>query len=305
MMDGRVVTTRREVRVMSQSSRPVVQVITPEPVVEGAGVHLRRSLGTRSLDHLDPFLLLDHFESVDPADYERGFPYHPHRGIETVTLVRTGEVQHRDSLGHRGSIGPGDIQWMTSGSGILHEEMPQVRPEGIGGLQLWLNLPAREKMTRPKYRDLQADLLEETSAEGGARIRVIAGEVAGGRLVGPVEGLAVAPKFADVTLPPGTTFREAVTRGHTAFAYVDQGAVRFGPGQTLASAPALVVFGEGDLVEAAAGPAGGRFLLAAARPLGEPIARYGPFVMNTRAEIEETLRELRSGRFIHEEPRDR
>jgi redox-sensitive bicupin YhaK (pirin superfamily) len=289
---------------MSQSARPVVQVVTPEPVVEGAGVHLRRSIGTRKLDHLDPFLLLDHFESVDPADYEAGFPYHPHRGIETVTIVRKGEVRHGDSLGHRGTIGGGDIQWMTSGSGILHEEMPQVRPEGIAGLQLWLNLPAREKMGRPKYRDLQAAQLVETVTDEGARIRVIAGEAAGGRLVGPVEGLAVAPKVIDVTLPRGSTFRETVPRGHTAFAYVDQGDVRFGPEQGPTHAPALVVFGEGDVVEASAGPGGGRVLLAAARPLHEPIARYGPFVMNTRAEIEQTLADLRTGTFIRREPRD-
>jgi hypothetical protein len=289
---------------MSEISRPVARVVRPEPVVEGAGVHLRRSIGTRRLDHLDPFLLLDHFESVRPEDYEPGFPYHPHRGIETVTFVRTGEVRHRDSLGHQGSIGPGDIQWMTSGSGILHEEMPQVRPEGIGGLQLWLNLPAREKMTRPKYRDLSASHLPETPLDGGARARVIAGDAAGGRLTGPVDGLAVAPKFLDVTLPEGAALREAVPRGHTAFAYVDQGEVRFGPQRAAARAPALVVFGDGDLVEAAGAPAGGRFLLAAARPLGEPIARHGPFVMNTRAEIEEALRDLRSGHFIRDEPRD-
>src|SRR5215467_4149692 len=175
---------------MEQTVRRVVEVVTPEPVIEGAGVHLRRSIGTRHLDHLDPFLLLDHFESARPADYEAGFPYHPHRGIETVTVVRTGQVKHRDSLGHQGAIGAGDIQWMTSGSGILHEEMPQVRPEGIGGLQLWLNLPAREKMSRPKYRDLQADRLVETELDEGARVRVIAGNAGEGRLVGPVEGLA-------------------------------------------------------------------------------------------------------------------
>ncbi len=289
---------------MTQSSRPVIQVVTPEPVVEGAGVHLRRSIGTRKLDHLDPFLLLDHFESAEPADYEAGFPYHPHRGIETVTLVRKGEVRHGDSLGHRGTIGAGDIQWMTSGSGIMHEEMPQVRPEGIGGLQLWLNLPAREKMGRPKYRDLQADRLTPTETDGGAVVRAIAGDAAGGRLVGPVDGLAVAPKFIDVTLPAGTTFREAVPRGHTAFAYVDRGDVRFGPERTPVHAPALAVFGDGDVVEASAGAAGGRFLLAAARPLHEAIARHGPFVMNTRAEIEQTLEELRTGRFIRDEPRD-
>ncbi len=285
-------------------SRRVTQVVTPpEAVVEGAGVHLGRSIGTRRLDHLDPFLLLDHFESVRPADYQAGFPYHPHRGIETVTFVRKGEVQHRDSLGHSGSIGAGDIQWMTSGSGILHEEMPQVRPEGIAGLQLWLNLPAREKMTRPKYRDLQGGRLPETEAPEGARVRVIAGEAAGVR--GPVEGLAVDPQFVDVTLPPGAAFRESVTPGHTVFAYLDHGDVRFGPERKAVHGPALVIFGEGDLVEAAAGSDGGRFLLAAARPLGEPIARYGPFVMNTRAEIEQTLQDLRTGRFIRDDPGDR
>jgi len=289
---------------MSESSRRVAQVVTPEPVIEGAGVHLRRSLGTRRLDHLDPFLLLDHFESGSPADYEAGFPYHPHRGIETVTIVRKGEIQHRDSLGHSGSIGGGDIQWMTSGSGILHEEMPQVRPEGIGGLQLWLNVPAREKMSRPKYRDLSGERLTETEVEGGARLRVIAGEAAAGKLAGPVEGLAVAPKFVDVTLPAGATFREAVPQGHTAFAYLDHGEVRFGPEQKSVRAPALVIFSDGDTVEASAGPGGGRFLLAAARPIGEPIARHGPFVMNTRAEIEQALQDLRTGHFIRDEPRD-
>ena len=284
-------------------SRRVTQVVTPpEAVVEGAGVHLGRSIGTRRLDHLDPFLLLDHFESVKPADYQAGFPYHPHRGIETVTFVRKGEVRHRDSLGHSGSIGAGDIQWMTSGSGILHEEMPQVRAEGIAGLQLWLNLPAREKMTRPKYRDLQGDRLPETETREGARLRVIAGDAAG--VTGPVEGLAVDPKFVDVTLPPGAAFRESVTPGHTVFAYLDHGEVEFGPERKAVRGPALVIFGDGELVEAAAGPGGGRFLLAAARPLGEPIARYGPFVMNTRAEIEQTLDDLRTGRFIRAEPGD-
>src|SRR5206468_3089089 len=219
--------------------------------------------------------VLDHFESVNPADYEAGFPYHPHRGIKTVTIVRQGEVRHGDSLGHRGTIGAGDIQWMTSGSGILHEEMPQVRAEGIAGLQLWLNLPAREKMSRPKYRDLGGAQLTETGTDGGATIRVIAGEAGDGRLVGPVEGLAVAPKFVDVRLPPGTTFRETVPRGHTTFAYVDQGVVRFGPEQTPAHAPALVVFGDGDVVEASAGPGGGRFLLAAAAPAWPGVAPLG------------------------------
>ena len=285
--------------------RKISQIIEPQNAIEGAGVRLRRSISPRVSNEFDPFLLFDHFAFNDPLEGPlRGFPYHPHRGIETVTFVRKGEVRHGDSLGHRGTITAGDIQWMTSGSGIMHEEMPQVRPEGIAGLQLWLNLPAREKMSRPKYRDLQADRLTDVETDEGARMRVIAGEAAGGRHVGPVEGLAVAPKFLDVTLPAGAAFREVVPRGHTAFAYVDHGDVRFGPEATAVRAPALVVFGDGDLVEASAGAGGGRFLLAAARPIGEPIARYGPFVMNTRAEIEEALQELRTGRFIREEARE-
>ena len=285
-------------------SREIAQVVTPQPVVEGAGVHLRRVIGTQTLDHLDPFLLLDHFESVNPRDYEAGFPIHPHRGIETITVVRKGEVRHADSLGHAGSIGAGDIQWMTSGSGILHEEMPQVKPEGIGGLQIWLNLPAKDKMTRPKYRELGAASLSETETDEGAKIRVIAGDAMGGRLVGPVEGLAVAPKFVDVTLPAGTSFRESIPDGHAAFAYVDHGEILFGNEKRLVRGPSLVIFRDRGDVVASAGPEGGRFLLAAARPLDEPIARYGPFVMNTRAEIEQTLQDLRTGNFIRSEPRD-
>jgi redox-sensitive bicupin YhaK (pirin superfamily) len=286
--------------------RPIQQIVRPEAVVEGAGVHLIRSIGTRQLTNLDPFLLLDHFESSTPADYRAGFPFHPHRGIETVTILRTGEVRHGDSLGHSGSIQAGDIQWMTSGSGILHEEMPVVRPEGIAGLQLWLNLPAREKMTRPKYRDLRADKLEERVTDDGAKLRVIAGEAEGGRSKGPVSGLSVAPKFIDVVLPAGAVFREEVTAGHSAFAYLDHGRVSFGERESLQTidGPALVIFGDGDFVRAEGGSRGGRFLLAAARPLSEPIARYGPFVMNTPQEIEQTLSDLRTGSFIREEASD-
>jgi redox-sensitive bicupin YhaK (pirin superfamily) len=281
-------------------------VIQPQPTVEGAGVHLIRSIGTRRLTNLDPFLLLDHFESSTPSDYRAGFPFHPHRGIETVTILRTGQVRHGDSLGHRGTIHGGDVQWMTSGSGILHEEMPVVRPEGISGLQLWLNLPAREKMTRPQYRDLRADQLESRVTDDGAQIRVIAGEALGGRAKGPVTGLSVAPKFVDVLLPAGAVFREDVEPGHTVFAYLDRGEVAFGEGgnTTKVRGPALVVFGREGVVRVTGGTKGGRFLLAAAQPLGEPIARYGPFVMNTREEIEQTLDELRSGRFIREEATD-
>ena len=291
---------------LQMTIRPIAQVLLPEPVVEGAGVHLVRSIGTRRLTNLDPFLLLDHFESSTPSDYRAGFPFHPHRGIETVTILRTGQVRHGDSLGHSGVIGAGDIQWMTSGSGILHEEMPVVRPEGIAGLQLWLNLPAREKMSRPKYRDLRADRLEERVTDDGARLRVIAGEAEGGRAKGPVSGLAVAPKFVDVVLPAGAVFREEIPAGHTAFAYVDRGKLDFGErgALTTVGGPALVVFGDGEFVRAEGGSKGGRFLLAAAMPLGEPIARYGPFVMNTAEEIQQTLSDLRTGRFIREEATD-
>jgi quercetin 2,3-dioxygenase len=287
-------------------ARPIEQIIRPQPTVEGAGVHLIRSLGTRQLSNLDPFLLLDHFESTVPADYRAGFPFHPHRGIETVTVLRTGQVRHGDSLGHKGTIEGGDVQWMTSGSGILHEEMPVVRPEGISGLQLWLNLPAREKMTRPKYRDLRADQLQKHVTDDGATIRVIAGEAEEGRAKGPVAGLSVAPKFIDVVLPAGALFRENIEPGHTAFAYLDRGEVSFGEGDEAkqVQGPALIVFGRTGAVRASGGRRGGRFLLAAAQPLNEPIARYGPFVMNTREEIEQTLDELRSGRFIREEATD-
>jgi quercetin 2,3-dioxygenase len=287
-------------------ARAIEHVIRPQPTVEGAGVHLIRSVGTRQLTNLDPFLLLDHFESSAPADYRAGFPFHPHRGIETVTILRAGQVRHGDSLGHKGTIEGGDVQWMTSGSGILHEEMPIVRPEGISGLQLWLNLPAREKMTRPKYRDLRADQLEKHVTDDGAEIRVIAGEAADGRAKGPVAGLSVAPKFIDVVLPPGSVFHESIEPGHTAFAYLDRGEVAFGEGEQArkVQGPALVVFGRTGRVMASGGSRGGRFLLAAAQPLNEPIARYGPFVMNTQEEIAQTLDELRSGRFIREEATD-
>ncbi len=288
------------------TSRVIEQVVRPQPTVEGAGVHLIRSVGTRRLTNLDPFLLLDHFESKVPSDYQAGFPFHPHRGIETVTILRTGQLRHGDSLGHKGVIEGGGVQWMTSGSGILHEEMPVVVPEGISGLQVWLNLPAREKMTRPKYRDLRADKLETHITEDGAEIRALAGDADRGRAKGPVSGLSVAPKFIDVSLPAGAVFREEIDAGHTVFAYVDRGEVVFGEGEQLerVEGPALVVFGKEGVVHATGGAKGGRFLIAAARPLGEPIARYGPFVMNTREEIEQALDELRNGRFIREEATD-
>jgi len=283
---------------MNSSPRKIERIIDPQPVIEGAGVRLRRSIGTRTLDYLDPFLLLDHFASNDPADYQAGFPLHPHRGIETVTYMLRGGVDHRDSIGNSGSIGPGDVQWMTAGGGIMHEEMPQVRPEGIDGFQLWVNLPAKLKMTRPRYQGVLASEIPEVQIEGGAKIRVITGTVNGVR--GPVSGIAADPEYLDVSLPANASFNHQVTRGHTAFAYVFEGDALLADQKI--SHTRLAVFGDGDYVEAATHESPVRFLLVSGKPLNEPIARYGPFVMNTRAEIEQALRDLREGSFVWSGP---
>lgn len=280
--------------------RRIEGVIEPQLVIEGAGVRLRRSLGTRTLDSLDPFLLLDHFVSSDPEDYEAGFPLHPHRGIETVTYVLSGVVHHRDTLGNSGSIGAGDVQWMTAGRGIMHEEMPEVRPEGIAGFQLWVNLPAKLKMTAPRYQEIRSEAIPELKGGDGARIRVIAGAVEGIR--GPVTGIAADPLYLDVSLPAHASFTQPVPQGHTAFAYVFEGEARFvndaeeeGP---RISHPRLVVWGDGDYVKVITADHPVRFLLVSGQPLREPVARYGPFVMNTREEIEQALRDLRQGTFV-------
>lgn len=285
---------------MKWSSRKIEKVIEPQPVIEGAGVKLKRSIGIRALDYLDPFLLLDHFASRDPREYEAGFPLHPHRGIETVTYVLRGEVHHKDSLGNSGSIGAGDVQWMTAGRGIMHEEMPQVRPEGIEGFQLWVNLPATLKMTRPRYQDIRSSEIPEIKREDGVRIRVITGTVDG--VSGPVTDIAADPIYLDVLIPAHTSFSQPVDPEHAVFAYVFEGQARFAGGDyengPLIAHPRLVVFGEGDAVNVVAAEDSVRFLLVSGKPLREPIARYGPFVMNTEEEIEQTLSELRQGTFV-------
>ena len=285
---------------MSGSARKVAAVVEPQSVVEGAGVKLKRSIATRSLDYLDPFLLFDHFGSDDPRDYLAGFPMHPHRGIETVTYMLAGVVAHRDSIGNSGSIGAGDVQWMTAGRGILHEEMPQPREGKMGGFQLWVNLPARLKMTGPRYQEFGASLIPEVLAEDGVRIRVIAGTVSG--VPGAVSAIAADPTYLDIAVPPDAAIAIPCERGHTAFAYVFEGECGFGPerdaGGSHVGAPRLAVFGDGDRVEARAEGHGARFLLVSGRPLGEPIARYGPFVMNTREEIAQALEDLRNGTFV-------
>ena len=288
---------------MTLIARQIDKIIEPQPVVEGAGVRLKRSIGTRTLDHLDPFLLLDNFASDDPNDYVAGFPLHPHRGIETVTYMLAGVVNHKDTLGNSGSIGAGDVQWMTAGGGIMHEEMPQPRPEGNYGFQLWVNLPAKLKMSRPRYQDIRASQIPEITATGGARVRVIAGEAEG--VTGPVTGIAADPVYLDVLVPPGASFKHEVERGHTAFSYVFEGTGRFGGDDsaegTSVSATRLAVWGDGDYVKVVAAESSVRFLLISGKPLNEPIARHGPFVMNTRTEIEQALRDLREGTFIWQE----
>ncbi|MGC9396995.1 MAG: pirin family protein [Anaerolineae bacterium] len=283
----------------TQNPRQVIRLVTPEPVVEGAGVKLRRSIASRALDYVDPFLLLDDFRSHDPDDFVAGFPMHPHRGIETVTYLLDGLVRHQDSIGNAGEITAGDVQWMTAGRGILHEEMPQRHKGVLEGFQLWVNLPAKDKMMRPRYQDVPAARIPEVEQANGIRIRVVAGEV--DDIPGPVTDIVAHPLFLDVTIPPHSRFVQVIERGHTALAYVFEGVGTFGIANgeagTAITATQLAIFDDGDFLEVQTGDEGVRFLLIAGKPLHEPIARYGPFVMNTHEEILQTLKELREGIF--------
>ncbi len=282
--------------------RKVKEIIEPQPVLEGAGVRLSRSIATRTLDHVDPFLLFDHFGSKDPDDYIKGFPMHPHRGIETVTYMINGRVDHKDSIGNSGTIGAGDVQWMTSGSGIMHEEMPRAQEREMIGFQLWVNLPARLKMMTPRYQNIDADQIPSINRDDGVNIRVIAGEVDNVR--GPVTEIVADPTYLDVTVPAEGSFSHPIKQGHAAFAYVFEGEGRFfenaetTASQHIISAPKLVVFGDGDYISASTADQPVRFLLISGQPLNEPIARYGPFVMNTQAEIEQALADLKNGTFV-------
>jgi quercetin 2,3-dioxygenase len=280
-------------------SRSIQSIIEPQYVIEGAGVLLRRSFGPRRSNEYDPFLLFDHFAFNDPVEGPIvGFPMHPHRGIETVTYMLEGSVHHRDSLGNAGLIGAGDVQWMTSGRGILHEEMPRRAPNGaIAGFQLWVNLPAALKMTTPRYQEVNAATIP-TAQHESATIRVVAGEVAGVR--GPVTEIAANPVYLDVSLGANASFVYPVPRDHMLLAYVFEGAGRFGAEAELVSAAHMIMFSEGDQIEVNT-ESGVRFMLMAGAPIREPIAPYGPFVMNTDAEIRQALYELRNGTFIKEE----
>jgi redox-sensitive bicupin YhaK (pirin superfamily) len=288
---------------MKTSPRQIERVVNPQYVIEGAGVRLRRSIGGPSLNYHDPFLLLDHFESSDPADYQAGFPLHPHRGIETVTYMLDGETDHRDTMGNAGTIGPGAVQWMSAGGGLMHEEMPRPVNGRLEGFQLWVNLPAKLKMSRPNYQEFTADEIPEARRDDGTVIRVVAGEVDGVR--GPVTEIAMQPTYLDVYLAPGARFVQAIPREHAAFAYAYRGGGAFGISAdgkgTEIRAPQLAVLGDGDALEARAGGAGARFLLVSGQPTREQIARYGPFVMNTRAEIIKAVEDLNNGTFVWQE----
>jgi len=285
---------------MDLQAREVTRVIQPEATSDGAGVKLKRSIATETLDYLDPFLLFDHFGSANSDDYIAGFPIHPHRGIETVTYMLAGAVNHRDSSGNSGVIRAGDVQWMTAGGGIMHEEMPQLEGGRLDGFQLWVNLPARLKMSKPRYQEIVSRDIPTIERENGVRIRVIAGKV--DDVQGSVTEIAADPAYLDISIPANASFTHRIPRGHTAFAYLFEGKGIFGVTNAqpdeIVTAPRLIVFGDGDQVEIEASGDGARFLLISGRPLNEPIARYGPFVMNTEEEIEQALFDLRRGTFV-------
>ncbi len=273
-------------------------VLDGAETLEGAGVRLRRAFGHELVPRLDPFLLLDHFRSRNPLDYTAGFPWHPHRGIETVTYMLDGSVDHEDSLGHEGSIAAGDIQWMSAGSGILHQEMPRRTDGLLEGFQLWVNMPSRAKMSLPAYRGIRAPRIPTVKTDDGGRVRVVAGTL--GEQAGPVQNETVDPTYWDVTLPAGAPFEAPTPRGHTVFAYTVSGTTQ--PGEVPA-APSYgprhtILFGDGDSARLRAGDEGGRFLFVMGRPLHEPVAWWGPIVMNNDAELREAITELRRGDFI-------
>ncbi len=277
--------------------RGVNKIWRSRPTVEGAGVRLQRAIGPTEVRDLDPFLLLDDFHSEDPADYIAGFPWHPHRGIETVTYVIRGTVQHGDTMGNKGTIGSGDIQWMAAGRGILHEEMPREYTGMMQGFQLWVNLPASHKMMGPRYRDVRKEQIPSFSPSKGIDIQVVAGKVTGTK--GPVKDLVVEAEYLDVTLAPDKQFKHEVTRGNTVFGYLFKGDGSFsGDKDRRARAEDLVLFKDGDEVVARSGKAGVRFLLVSGRPLNEPVAWRGPIVMNTEEELDLAFREYWAGTFV-------
>ncbi|MGA7563008.1 MAG: pirin family protein [Desulfobaccales bacterium] len=295
--------------------RKIDKVWQSKPTLEGAGVRLHRAFGYREVPQFDPFLLLDDFRGDDPADYLKGFPWHPHRGIETITYVLAGEVAHGDSMGNRGVITPGDVQWMTAGSGIVHQEMPQGDDQGrMYGFQLWANLPASHKMMEPRYRDVKSAQIPEVSVAQGVKVKIICGRVNG--VAGPVQDIITDPEYLEVSVPAGAEFQHPVKRGHTALAYVIAGEGYFDPERDayaheviganyfdfdrrcVCGNRSIVLYGDGDEVVVAAPTNPVRFLLVSGRPIGEPVAWYGPIVMNTQEELQLAFKEYQEGTFI-------
>jgi hypothetical protein len=295
--------------------RKIERVFKSRPTLEGAGVHLKRAFGFSQPHLFDPFLLLDDFRNDKPSDFQRGFPWHPHRGIETITYVLQGSVEHGDSLGNRGEIFPGDIQWMTAGSGIIHQEMPQGDEHGRNyGFQLWANLPRSHKMMDPRYRGLTSGEIPFLTLENGVEIRIVAGSVEG--VAGPVSDIIIDPEYLDVTVPPKTIFQHSTPPGHTVFAYVIEGDATFCQEddpyeyeieeasyfdmerKPFLGNESLVLFTDGDSVGVSAGENGARFLLVGGQPINEPVAWYGPIVMNTQTELRTAFQELQDGTFI-------
>ena len=295
--------------------RRINKIVKSKPTIEGAGVHLKRAFGFTQVPMLDPFLLLDDFHSNDPADYIKGFPWHPHRGIETITYVLHGKVEHGDSMGNKGVISSGDIQWMTAGSGIIHQEMPKGQTDGLmWGFQLWANLPASHKMMDPRYRDVKSNQIPEVTLDKGIKAKIISGLVKG--VKGPVQDVVIDPEYLDMSVPAESNFSHLVKRGHTVFAYVVEGQGYFDlerdsyayevegtnyfdfKRECLLGAGHLIIFDDGDEVVITTSEKPVRFLLVSGKPIKEPVAWYGPIVMNTQEELRTAFEEYQNGTFI-------
>jgi quercetin 2,3-dioxygenase len=275
------------------AQRAVTRVMPGMPASDGAGVRLTRVIGQPGLSELDPFLLLDEFRSDNPGDYIAGFPEHPHRGFETVTYLIAGRVRHEDNKGHKGLLTAGSVQWMTAGRGIVHSEMPEQEQGLLQGFQLWVNLPRQSKMTAPRYQEYEPGDIPEARLENGAHARVIAGQFS--RRQGPIDAAATEPIYLDLSLPPGREVQVPIPWGHAGFAYIFEGAVRVGAGGTAVPSGSLAVLSDGGSLALRADGSAARLLVVAGKPLGEPVARYGPFVMNTQTEIQQAIRDFQAG----------
>jgi redox-sensitive bicupin YhaK (pirin superfamily) len=280
------------------TTRKILKILKSKPTIEGAGVHLKRALGFSEVPMFDPFLLLDDFRSDNPAHYLKGFPWHPHRGIETITYMLNGEVEHGDSMGNKGAIYSGDVQWMTAGSGVIHQEMPKGDEKDVmGGFQLWANLPSAHKMMPPRYRGVESSQIPEVLLDNGTKIKVICGQI--GDILGPVRDIITDPEYLDITIPDKSEFVHLTKAGHTVFAYVIEGQGYFNiQTEPIADDGTLVLFDDGDQITISTNQQPVRFILISGKPIGEPVAWYGPIVMNTQEELKLAFEEYQNGTFI-------